>query len=169
MEEIWKDIDGYEGKYQVSSLGRIKSASWHNGATERLLKLRLDRRGYPTCFLYKDGQRKQLSVHRVVANTFIPNPHNKPQVNHINGEKSDNRVKNLEWCTNRENQDHASDSDLKHTVKVLQLDMNGNLVKEWSSMAKAANALRVTRASIFSCCTGKAKSCKNYIWKYKGA
>lgn len=167
--EVWKDVVGYEGKYQVSNQGNVKSLFWHRKKEERLLKLDRDRRGYVTCFLYEDGIRKQFSVHRVVAMAFIPNLDNKSQVNHINGNKADNRVENLEWCTNRENQDHASEKDLKHTVKVLQFDRNGNLVKEWSSMAKAAKSVGVSRESIFACCNGRAKTSKNYIWKYKDA
>lgn len=167
--EVWKDVPGYEGKYQVSNLGNVKSMSWHLKKEERLLKQCCDRRGYPMCYLFKDGRRKTFSVHRLVAVAFIPNLDCKPQVNHINGNKVDNRAENLEWCTNMENQSHAVDTNLKSSVKILQFDRNGNLVKEWPSMAKAAKAVGVTRESIFACCNGTSRSCKNYIWRYKEA
>lgn len=165
--EEWKDIPGYEGKYQVSNMGNVKALRWHGGESEKMLKLGCDRRGYPTCFLYENGVRKQFSVHRVVAMAFVPNPGNKPQVNHLNGIKADNRAENLEWCTNHENNLHASEHDLKHTACVLQFDVAGNLVKEWPSMAKAARAVGVARESIFGCCNGVAKTIKGYVWKYK--
>lgn len=167
--EVWKDIPGYEGKYQVSNLGNVKSLSWHKKNEARQLKQKHDRRGYPMCFLFKEGHRRTFSVHRLVALAFIPNPDNKPQVNHINGVKTDNRVENLEWCTNMENQLHAVKTDLKSTVKIIQYDKNGNFIKEWPSMTKAADAMGVTKESLFACCNGISKTSKNFIWRYKEA
>jgi hypothetical protein len=165
--ETWKDIEGYEGLYQVSDLGNVKSLTFHRAKKEQVLKLSTDRRGYPQCFLYADGRRRCLSVHRLVAAAFVPNEDSKPQVNHINGIKTDNRAVNLEWCTNTENQHHASERGLKSSVKVMQYDLHGNFVREWGSMAKAAKSVGVTRESIFACCNGQAKTIKGYIWKYK--
>ena len=102
MEE-WKDIAGYEGVYQVSNLGRIKSFF---RAKERILKRRLDRKGYPIIGLLS----KTKAIHRLVAIHFIPNPENKETVNHINGITDDNRVENLEWCTMSENLKHSYDN-----------------------------------------------------------
>lgn len=106
MLEIWKDIEGFEGHYQVSNFGRIKSLSRKSGNTikkERILKPRDHTHGYSEVSLGKDMKFKNKFVHRLVAIAFIPNPDNKPQVNHINENKQDNRVENLEWVTAKYN------------------------------------------------------------------
>ena len=114
-KEIWKDIEGYEGKYQVSNLGRVRSLLNIRGNKReipKILKGYLDRYGYLLVRLYKNSKPKPLLVHRLVAKDFIPNPKNKSQVNHINGIKTDNRVRNLEWDTAKENTRHAFDNGL---------------------------------------------------------
>jgi len=100
--EIWKEIKGYEGLYEISSIGRVKSIK-----SKCFLKFRDNGKGYNAAALYNKGIRKDVKVHRLVAIHFIDNKLNKPQVNHINGVKSDNRVDNLEWCSNRENIIHS--------------------------------------------------------------
>lgn len=128
MKEIWKDIIGYEGLYQVSNLGRIKSLKRktisRNGNTkylksekERILKTVNDNNGYVIVYLCNNGKNKMIRVHRLVAKTFIPNPEMKPVVNHINGIKNDNRLENLEWTTYQENIIHAYKTGLKVTTK----------------------------------------------------
>lgn len=100
-EEIWKDIKGYERYYQVSNLGNIK-----NLKTKKTLKGFPNKKGYLSVKLYKLNANKTFFIHRLVAITFLENTFNKPQVNHINGVKTDNNVCNLEWCTNSENMNH---------------------------------------------------------------
>lgn len=116
MEQVeeWRDVVGFEGLYQVSSLGKVKSLSkpTYNGkgwylSKEKILKPNILAKGYLQVDLKKNFQRNLLQVHRIVAMTFIPNPNGYPQINHINGNKQDNRVENLEWCDNRHNQLHA--------------------------------------------------------------
>ena len=98
MEEIWKDIEGYEGKYMVSSLGRVRSVR-----KDVILTPNTNNSGYMMVHLKNDGQRKCKRIHRLVAESFIPNPDNKPYVDHINGIQTDNCANNLRWCTCKEN------------------------------------------------------------------
>lgn len=118
---IWKDVKGYEGLYQVSDQGDVKSLRKQSGTCyrkERILsKNRLTKDGYNQVRLAKDGVQKDFRVNRLIAQTFIPNPENKPTVNHKNGNKLDNCVENLEWMTREENMQHAYDNGLKKPTR----------------------------------------------------
>lgn len=169
-KEIWKEVDGYNGIYFVSNLGRIKSVDHYINSRwgcvlkkGRFLKFRKSIKGYIQVSFSLKGKRFNTGVHRVIARAFIPNPLNKPQINHINGIKDDNRLVNLEWCTNRENQIHAVKNKLvnlnygerhhnskltnKEVVKVRELHKIGftniELAKDYKISATAmSNILR---------------------------
>lgn len=117
MEEIWKDIEGYEGIYQVSNLGRIKSFIGYNGHEYvdrvKILKQSNTTTGYKKVELTKNKLKKSHKVHRLVAFAFIPNPNHKPNINHKDGNPVNNKVENLEWCTQKENVQHAVDTGLR--------------------------------------------------------
>lgn len=149
MEEIWKDVVGYEGFYQVSNLGRVKSIIGRKGfPAGYIAKNSVGNNGYPRVALSIYGESKFYSVHRLVATAFIPNPDSKPQVNHKNGIKTDNRVENLEWVTSQENCVHAYRTGL-HIIKPISEDTRrklseshkGQLVSEKTRM-KLSKALK---------------------------
>lgn len=167
MVEIWKDIPGYEGLYQASNTGKIKSLNYNNTKKEKILKSKYDERGYLAIELRNKGKRFYTRVHRLVASAFLPNPDNLPQVNHKNEIKNDNRVENLEWCTNDYNCHYGthykrvSESNYK---KVNQYDLKGNYIKTFNSINEAKKETKATH--IGSVCLGKRKTSGGYIWKY---
>jgi len=112
MEEVWKDVKGFEGLYQVSNIGNVKRLKNENALLEKLVGRSIDRYGYVKRVLCKQGKMYDFTEHRLVAIAFIDNPEDKLTINHINGIKTDNRVENLEWNTNLENKQHAVNSGL---------------------------------------------------------
>lgn len=177
MQEIWKDIVGYEGLYQVSSNGVIRSLNYRGTSKEKILKPRLSSSGYYQVTLFKNGERKDFNVHRLVAMAFIPNPENKGCVDHINGIKVDNRAENLRWATYKENlnfplaKKHLSESRInnpKLSKAILQIDkVTGKIINEFPSIMEVKRQLEIDESNISSCCKGKLKTSGGYIWKYK--
>lgn len=109
MKEVWKDIQGYEGLYQVSSFGNVFSCR-----RKKCIKLRKTKKGYFRAHLSKEGHAKDFAIHRLVANAFLHNPDNLPQVNHKDEDKANNRVDNLEWCTQKDNVNHGTCMERTH-------------------------------------------------------
>lgn len=167
MLEIWRDIKNYEGIYEVSNLGRIKSIS-RNGTIKENRILKPNKvMGYSQIVLYKNNKREYKKIHRLVAETFIPNLENKREVNHKDGNKTNNCVDNLEWVTTSENQLHSY-YELKNNIKsVIQLSLNNEIIKEWESIAKVEQELKISNADICKCCKGKRKTAGGYKWRYK--
>jgi hypothetical protein len=108
-----KDIEGFEGLYQITTLERVWSIR-----RKKFMTYFKEKKGYMTVSLNKDGKQYYLRLHRLIAKAFIPNPENKPQINHLNGNKGDNRISNLEWCTARENIQHACNTGLNKVFKI---------------------------------------------------
>ena len=161
------------GIYQVSNLGRVKSLKFNK---EKIIKISLHKRGYLNIILWKDGIIKNFKPHRLVAEAFIPNPNNLSQVNHINGDKTDNRADNLEWCSGSENQLHSFRTGLHKSIKglqhrksfkVIQFDLQGKYIKTWENMREIERHLKINDTSIYRCCRGKQKTAGGYIWKYE--
>lgn len=161
MQEIWRDIPDYEGLYQVSNLGRVKSLNYNRTNVEKILKLVQDRNGYLIVKLSKKGKAKLKKVHRLVAQAFIPNPNNLPQINHKNEIVSDNISDNLEWCTAQYNKEYSS------ARKIIQKDISGRIIKLWNSMMQIERELNIPNSCISYCCKKKGRTTHGYIWEVK--
>lgn len=188
MKEEWKDVIGFEGLYQVSSLGKLKSLSRDFiGKTGRKYKrngcvrkcFHDAKRGYMKAFLYKNGQNYSMSIHRLVAMAFIHNPQLKPCINHKNGVHSDNRVENLEWVTYSENTVHSFKelgqkggnfekygSLNSNSKKVNQFTLGMTFIKCWDSIIDAEKALKIKSSNIVACCKLKVKTAGSFKWEY---
>lgn len=171
--EEWKHVKDYEGLYEISSFGRIRSLP-RNTTKGKILIPHLQS-GYLKVMLSKNNNKKWYSIHRLVATAFIDNKENKEQVNHIDGNKINNSVNNLEWVTCRENIIHSIKNELKITKtggehklskKINQYDLYGNLIKQWDCINDIYRELRISKGNISSCCNGKRKTVNGYIWRY---
>ena len=174
MKEIWKDIKGYEGLYQISNLGNVKKL-----INNKYMAISKDL-GYETVKLTnKNGNRRHLFLHRIIADVFIPNPNNYKIVNHIDCNKFNNNIKNLEWCTQKENVKHAWKNNLcertkkacakngkNNSKKIIQLDKNKNIVKVWESTMEIERTLKIKHNNISFCCKNKERTAKGYYWEY---
>ena len=169
MEEVWKPITGYEGLYEVSSLGRIKSLNYNHTGKEKILKICKDGRGYLCANLCKDGKAKNHAIHRLVAKAFLPNPDNLPQVNHKDENKENNKVENLEWCSRSYNCSYGTRNKRtseKNSKPVFSISKVNGLIMEYTSATEAERVTGIAQQSICRCCKGKLKSAGGYIWKY---
>ena len=164
MIETWKNVVGYGGLYEVSNLGRVRSLP-KSGREGKILSPQMDRRGYRFVHLRINGQRKTGKVHRLVAQAFLPNPDNYPQVNHKNGNKSDNRVSNLEWCSREYNIWHERNV-LGITGQVPQKVMCVETGEVFASRQEAAEKVGVSKQMLSFACCGRRQTAGGYHWKY---
>ena len=148
-----KDIVGYEGLYAITSCGKVWSY-----LRKKFLKPADNGTGYLFVLLHKDGKVRNRYVHRLVAEAYLPNPENLPQVDHIDGNKMHNFLNNLQWITNRDNVRKGRNKP------ILQYDLDGNFIREWSS---AMDVGKEVRTNICKCLKCRYKTAYGYIWKYK--
>lgn len=184
MKEVWKDIKDYEGLYQVSNLGRVKSLPRKRVtptkgtyySVEKILKPGITDRGYQQVALCKDSKLKRCLIHRLVAQTFIPNSNNYPEVNHKDENKVNNVVENLEWCTSKYNANYGT---RKERLKEKSINKPGKRVicittgEVFETLSKASKATKTDASDIGRCCKGKRKSAGKHpvtgeklIWKF---
>lgn len=189
MKEIWKDIKGYEGKYMVSNQGRVMSlgrnvkfGTHFRHVEPKILKPRQYPIGYLYVMFFPNNKAKIKKIHRLVAEAFIPNPENKPCINHKNGLKTDNRVENLEWCSYSENTQHSMyvlghdhvfrinkgklGKDNHFSKIILQIE-DGNIIAEFYGAAEAERETGIDSSGIIKCCKNKQQHAGGYQWKYR--
>jgi len=179
MIEIWKDIKNYEGCYQVSNYDNVKSIERIVNHSiygkllikSKILKTSVTNKGYLIVGLWKNNKGKSKTIHRLVIGTFISNPNNKLQVNHKDGNKTNNYLTNLEWSTSSENIKHAYNNNLIHskTIPVLQFSKNDEFLKEFNSITEASNYTNIDKSEISSVCHNRRnrKFAGGFIWKFK--
>ena len=185
MDEVWKDIEGYEGLYQVSNTGQVKSLNYKGRGVVKLLKQAINHNGYNYVILYKNGKTKHYSVHRLVALAFIPNPDNLPIVNHKDENPSNNNVNNLEWCTIAYNNNYGTRNeragkkirelmigkkgkDANGSKPILMYDKEGNFIRKFDCINDTNEYFGKKSAykNVSKCLRGKYKTAYGYVFVY---
>ena len=187
MKEAWKDIEGYEGLYQISNLGRVKSLNYNKTGKPKIMKSHLNSRGYYVVALSKCGAHASKYIHVLLAQAFIPNPEGKPTVDHINRNKTDNRIENLRWATRLEQTLNCDPETNRRSAETKRKNGDYEKLKEMNKELKgkavigislddghviAYETIRTAKkdgfdsSGICACCKGKKKQYKGYVWKY---
>ena len=180
-KEVWRDVKGYEGLYQVSSNGRVKSLERtfidkigrERYVKECILKPGMDKGGYLRVGLCDGEKRKTFKVHRLVCEAYHENPDNKPQVNHINEIKTDNRACNLEWATARENSNFGTRNErigkksaITKSKPICQYTLDEKIVKTWASLTEVQRQTGFSQGNISEVANGNRKTAYGFVWKY---
>ena len=172
MKEQWRtaiyDGEIYED-FEVSNLGRIKSLNYRRTGKAELMTPSENTDGYFKVNLRKNGENKTCYVHRLIAQTFIPNPENKPEINHIDEDKTNNRVDNLEWKWHKDNINHGTHNERSAKARskpVLQFSLTGDFICEWSSTMECGRN-GFNQGAVAACCRGKLLQYKGFLWMYK--
>ena len=180
-KEVWRDVKGYEGLYQVSSNGRVKSLERtfidkigrERYVKECILKPGMDKGGYLRVGLCDGEKRKTFKVHRLVCEAYHENPDNKPQVNHINEIKTDNRACNLEWATARENSNFGTRNErigkksaITKSKPICQYTLDEKIVKTWASLTEVKRKTGFSQGNISEVANGNRKTAYGFVWKY---
>lgn len=165
MEEIWKDVVGYEGLYKISNHGRLISLKY---GKEKILKFG-KARGYLQTNLHKNGKFKKAFIHRLVASAFIDNPDDLPQVNHKDENKTNNNACNLEWCTAKYNSNYGTGTERRTDPKrkIVIQSMNGITIEEFKSIKETADKLKMSTTTVRKCCNEKLKTSCGYELMFK--
>lgn len=169
MIEEWKDIKWYEGLYQVSNLGRVKRLKGRYMKCDKILKGYEDEFGYIRLNLSKNSKTKNITLHRLVAQAFIPNAENKPQVNHMDEDKTNNVVSNLEWVTAKENVNHGTRTNRaikKREIKIKVIDIANGEYNYYNSIKECSRHLGVDNSAITKQLKGKLRQCGGYVFEY---
>lgn len=194
MVEVWKDIEGYEGRYQVSNLGNIKSLRYGGRYEARNLVPKVNNHGYEWVELFNNGKKQCIQIHRLVASAFIPNPRGYPIVNHKDENPRNNQVDNLEWCDHKYNVRYSLERHIEERRKglwgprppywkgntgnfgpykrkrpIAQVDRDGNIVRIWDCSRQIQREENKSQWSITQCCDGKRKTAYGYTWHYADA
>lgn len=172
MDEVWKDIPDYEGLYQVSNMGRVKSLNYNHTHKEKIMKLQKGRGGYLNVSLY-NKKAKRYFVHCLVCQAFIPNPDNLPEINHKDCNPGNNKVNNLEWCNRKYNCNYGARNKKLSTAltngilskTVVQMTLDNQIIKVWPS-TREPQRNGFNQGAICACCRGKRKTYKGYKWQY---
>lgn len=160
MEE-WKTIEDYPN-YMVSNMGRVKSLNYHRTGVERILKDDKKRNGYLYVVLSKNGKNKKYYIHRLVAQAFLDNPNNFLEVNHIDEDKTNNKIENIEYCDRSYNMNYGT----RNKKSILQFTKEGEFIRKWDSATQVERELGISQGNISMCCKGKLKTCGGFKWGY---
>lgn len=180
--EIWKDIKGFEGRYQISNLGNVKSLNYGNHGYAKNLVPKINNQGYKWVELVSAKGKKCFLIHRLVAKAFIDNPFNYPIINHKDENPLNCKIDNLEWCTVAYNNKYSRDRHFKEKpkkendykrkykkytfIKINQVDLSGGFIKQWKNLAEIRREKNYHSTSIKECCEGKRKTAYGYKWEF---